>query len=107
SLRVPHGAGGIDIDEKEFNCEEGDDTLSPGVNQLVRVYIVQKSKIHDGDKMCGRHGNKGVISKIVPEQEIPDLPEGRPSAIMLNPLAAPTRRNIGQVLDLHLGMAAK
>ncbi len=77
SLRVPHGAGGIVLDVKFFNHEEGDDTLSPGVNQLVRVYIVQKRKIHVGDKMCGRHGNEGVISKIVPEEDMPYLPDGR------------------------------
>lgn len=107
SLRVPHGAGGIVLDVKVFNREEGDDTLSPGVNQLVRVYIVQKRKIHVGDKMCGRHGNKGVISKIVPEEDMPYLPDGRPIDIMLNPLGVPSRMNIGQVLELHLGMAAK
>lgn len=107
SLRVPHGAGGIVLDIKVFNREEGDDTLSPGVNQLVRVYIVQKRKIHVGDKMCGRHGNKGVISKIVPEEDMPYLPDGRPIDIMLNPLGVPSRMNIGQVLELHLGMAAK
>ena len=107
SLRVPHGAGGIVLDVKVFNREEGDDTLSPGVNQLVRVYIVQKRKIHVGDKMCGRHGNKGVISKIVPEEDMPYLPDGRPIDIMLNPLGVPSRMNIGQVLELHLGMVAK
>ena len=107
SLRVPHGAGGIVLDVKVFNREEGDDSLSPGVNQLVRVYIVQKRKIHVGDKMCGRHGNKGVISKIVPEEDMPYLPDGRPIDIMLNPLGVPSRMNIGQVLELHLGMAAK
>ncbi|MBF7023368.1 DNA-directed RNA polymerase subunit beta [Staphylococcus kloosii] len=107
SLRVPHGAGGIVLDVKVFNREEGDDTLSPGVNQLVRVYIVQKRKIHVGDKMCGRHGNKGVISKIVPEEDMPYLPDGTPIDIMLNPLGVPSRMNIGQVLELHLGMAAK
>ncbi|BBK29106.1 DNA-directed RNA polymerase subunit beta [Staphylococcus arlettae] len=107
SLRVPHGAGGIVLDVKVFNREEGDDTLAPGVNQLVRVYIVQKRKIHVGDKMCGRHGNKGVISKIVPEEDMPYLPDGTPIDIMLNPLGVPSRMNIGQVLELHLGMAAK
>ncbi|WP_436867762.1 DNA-directed RNA polymerase subunit beta [Staphylococcus shinii] len=107
SLRVPHGAGGIVLDVKVFNREEGDDTLSPGVNQLVRVYIVQKRKIHVGDKMCGRHGNKGVISKLVPEEDMPYLPDGTPIDIMLNPLGVPSRMNIGQVLELHLGMAAK
>ena len=107
SLRVPHGAGGIVLDVKVFNREEGDDSLSPGVNQLVRVYIVQKRKIHVGDKMCGRHGNKGVISKLVPEEDMPYLPDGTPIDIMLNPLGVPSRMNIGQVLELHLGMAAK
>ena len=107
SLRVPHGAGGIVLDVKVFNREEGDDTLAPGVNQLVRVYIVQKRKIHVGDKMCGRHGNKGIISKIVPEEDMPYLPDGTPIDIMLNPLGVPSRMNIGQVLELHLGMAAK
>ena len=103
---VPHGAGGIVLDVKVFNREEGDDTLSPGVNQLVRVYIVQNVKYMLGTK-CGRHGNKGVISKIVPEEDMPYLPDGRPIDIMLNPLGVPSRMNIGQVLELHLGMAAK
>ncbi|MBF0762791.1 DNA-directed RNA polymerase subunit beta, partial [Dysgonomonas mossii] len=85
----------------------GDDSLSPGVNQLVRVYIVQKRKIHEGDKMCGRHGNKGVISRILPEEDMPYLPDGTPIDLMLNPLGVPSRMNIGQVLELHLGMAAK
>nr|AYE20592.1 RNA polymerase subunit beta [Mammaliicoccus sciuri] len=107
SLRVPQGAGGIVLDVKVFNREEGDDSLSPGVNQLVRVYIVQKRKIHVGDKMCGRHGNKGVISRILPEEDMPYLPDGTPIDIMLNPLGVPSRMNIGQVLELHLGMAAK
>nr|WP_263314310.1 DNA-directed RNA polymerase subunit beta [Mammaliicoccus sp. Marseille-Q6498] len=107
SLRVPHGAGGIVLDVKVFNREEGDDSLSPGVNQLVRVYIVQKRKIHVGDKMCGRHGNKGVISRILPEEDMPYMPDGTPIDIMLNPLGVPSRMNIGQVLELHLGMAAK
>ena len=107
SLRVPHGAGGIVLDVKVFNREEGDDSLSPGVNQLVRVYIVQKRKIHVGDKMCGRHGNKGVISRILPEEDMPYLPDGTPIDLMLNPLGVPSRMNIGQVLELHLGMAAK
>lgn len=107
SLRVPHGAGGIVLDVKVFNREEGDDSLSPGVNQLVRVYIVQKRKIHEGDKMCGRHGNKGVISRILPEEDMPYLPDGTPIDLMLNPLGVPSRMNIGQVLELHLGMAAK
>ncbi|SDC52321.1 DNA-directed RNA polymerase subunit beta [Pelagirhabdus alkalitolerans] len=106
SLRVPHGAGGIVLDVKIFNREDGDE-LPPGVNQLVRVYIVQKRKIHEGDKMAGRHGNKGVISKILPEEDMPFLPDGTPVDIMLNPLGVPSRMNIGQVLELHLGMAAR
>lgn len=106
SLRVPHGAGGIVLDVKIFNREDGDE-LPPGVNQLVRVYIVQKRKIHEGDKMAGRHGNKGVISKVLPEEDMPYLPDGTPIDIMLNPLGVPSRMNIGQVLELHLGMAAK
>ncbi|MCM3588489.1 DNA-directed RNA polymerase subunit beta [Mesobacillus maritimus] len=106
SLRVPHGGGGIVLDVKVFNREDGDE-LPPGVNQLVRVYIVQKRKIHEGDKMAGRHGNKGVISRILPEEDMPFLPDGTPIDIMLNPLGVPSRMNIGQVLELHLGMAAR
>ncbi|EHL76280.1 MULTISPECIES: DNA-directed RNA polymerase subunit beta [Bacillus] len=106
SLRVPHGGGGIVLDVKVFNREDGDE-LPPGVNQLVRVYIVQKRKIHEGDKMAGRHGNKGVISRILPEEDMPFLPDGTPLDIMLNPLGVPSRMNIGQVLELHLGMAAR
>lgn len=106
SLRVPHGGGGIILDVKVFNREDGDE-LPPGVNQLVRVYIVQKRKISEGDKMAGRHGNKGVISKILPEEDMPFLPDGTPIDIMLNPLGVPSRMNIGQVLELHLGMAAR
>ncbi|UOQ83902.1 DNA-directed RNA polymerase subunit beta [Gracilibacillus salinarum] len=106
SLRVPHGAGGIVLDVKIFNRADGDE-LPPGVNQLVRAYIVQKRKIHEGDKMAGRHGNKGVISKILPEEDMPFLPDGTPIDIMLNPLGVPSRMNIGQVLELHLGMAAR
>lgn len=106
SLRVPHGAGGIVLDVKIFNREDGDE-LPPGVNQLVRAYIVQKRKIHEGDKMAGRHGNKGVISKILPEEDMPFLPDGTPVDIMLNPLGVPSRMNIGQVFELHLGMAAR
>ncbi len=106
SLRVPHGGGGIVLDVKVFNREDGDE-LPPGVNQLVRVYIVQKRKIHQGDKMAGRHGNKGVISRILPEEDMPYLPDGTPVDIMLNPLGVPSRMNIGQVLELHLGMAAR
>ncbi len=105
SLRVPHGGGGIVLDVKVFNREDGDE-LPPGVNQLARVYIVQKRKIHEGDKMAGRHGNKGVISRILPEEDMPYLPDGTPVDIMLNPLGVPSRMNIGQVLELHLGMAA-
>ncbi|WAA09440.1 DNA-directed RNA polymerase subunit beta [Fervidibacillus albus] len=106
SLRVPHGGGGIILDVKVFNREDGDE-LPPGVNQLVRVYIVQKRKISVGDKMAGRHGNKGVISRILPEEDMPFLPDGTPVDIMLNPLGVPSRMNIGQVLELHLGIAAK
>ena len=106
SLRVPHGGGGIVHDVKVFTREDGDE-LPPGVNQLVRVYIVQKRKIHEGDKMAGRHGNKGVISRILPEEDMPFLPDGTPVDIMLNPLGVPSRMNIGQVLELHLGMAAR
>ena len=106
SLRVPHGAGGIVLDVKVFNREDGHE-LSPGVNQLVRVYIVQKRKISVGDKMAGRHGNKGVISTILPEEDMPFLPDGTPIDLMLNPLGVPSRMNIGQVLELHLGMAAR
>lgn len=106
SLRVPHGGGGIVLDVKVFNREDGDE-LPPGVNQLVRVYIVQKRKISEGDKMAGRHGNKGVISRILPEEDMPFMPDGTPVDIMLNPLGVPSRMNIGQVLELHLGMAAR
>ena len=106
SLRVPHGAGGIVLDVKVFNREDGDE-LPPGVNQLVRVYIVQKRKISVGDKMAGRHGNKGVISRILPEEDMPYLPDGTPIDVMLNPLGVPSRMNIGQVLEMHLGMAAR
>jgi DNA-directed RNA polymerase subunit beta len=106
SLRVPHGGGGIVLDVKVFNREDGDE-LPPGVNQLVRVYIVQKRKIHEGDKMAGRHGNKGVISRILPEEDMPYMPDGTPIDVMLNPLGVPSRMNIGQVLELHLGMAAR
>src|SRR5690625_828913 len=106
SLRVPHGAGGIILDVKIFNREDGDE-LPPGVNQLVRVYIVQKRKISEGDKMAGRHGNKGVIAKILPEEDMPFLADGTPIDVMLNPLGVPSRMNLGQVFELHLGMAAK
>lgn len=106
SLRVPHGGGGIVHDVRVFTRENGDE-LSPGVNMLVRVYIVQKRKISVGDKMAGRHGNKGVVSLIVPEEDMPFLPDGTPVDIMLNPLGVPSRMNIGQVFELHLGMAAR
>lgn len=106
SLRVSHGGGGIIHDVKIFTREAGDE-LSPGVNMLVRVYIVQKRKIQEGDKMSGRHGNKGVVSRIMPEEDMPFLPDGTPIDIMLNPLGVPSRMNIGQVLELHLGMAAR
>ncbi|MHA6253400.1 DNA-directed RNA polymerase subunit beta [Oceanobacillus sp. CAU 1775] len=106
SLRVPHGGGGIILDVRVFNREDGDE-LSPGVNQLVRVYIVQKRKISEGDKMAGRHGNKGVISKILPEEDMPFMPDGTPIDVMLNPLGVPSRMNIGQVFEMHLGMAAR
>ncbi|WP_069366440.1 DNA-directed RNA polymerase subunit beta [Salisediminibacterium beveridgei] len=106
SLRAPHGGDGIVLDVKVFNREDGDE-LPPGVNQLVRAYIVQKRKINEGDKMAGRHGNKGVISRILPEEDMPYLPDGTPIDIMLNPLGVPSRMNIGQVLELHMGMAAR
>ncbi len=106
SLRVPHGAFGIVIDTKVFTREAGDE-LSPGVNKSVRVYIAQKRKISVGDKMAGRHGNKGVISRILPVEDMPFLPNGRPLDIVLNPLGVPSRMNIGQVLEIHLGLAAK
>jgi DNA-directed RNA polymerase subunit beta len=106
SLRVPHGAGGIIHDVKVFSRANGDE-LPPGVNEVVRVYIVQKRKINEGDKMAGRHGNKGVISRILPQEDMPYLPDGRPVDIMLNPLGVPSRMNIGQILEIHLGMAAK
>ncbi|HJX47462.1 MAG TPA: DNA-directed RNA polymerase subunit beta [Gaiellaceae bacterium] len=105
SLKVPHGEGGVVIDVKTFARESGDD-LSPGVNELVRVYVAKKRKIAEGDKLAGRHGNKGVISKIVPEEDMPFLPDGRPVDIVLNPLGVPSRMNIGQVLETHLGWAA-
>lgn len=106
SLRVPHGEGGIVVDVKIFTRENGDE-LSPGVNQLVRVYIAQKRKISVGDKMAGRHGNKGVISRILPVEDMPFLPDGTPLDVVLNPLGVPSRMNIGQVLEVHLGLAAK
>ncbi|MGL5244694.1 MAG: DNA-directed RNA polymerase subunit beta, partial [Sarcina sp.] len=105
SLRVPHGEAGIIVDVKVFTRENGDD-LPPGVNELVRCYIAQKRKISVGDKMAGRHGNKGVISRVLPEEDMPFLPDGRPLQICLNPLGVPSRMNIGQVLEVHLGWAA-
>ena len=105
SLRVPHGEAGIIVDVKVFTRENGDD-LNPGVNELVRCYIAQKRKISVGDKMAGRHGNKGVISRVLPEEDMPFLPDGRPLQICLNPLGVPSRMNIGQVLEVHLGWAA-
>ncbi|MGO0058736.1 DNA-directed RNA polymerase subunit beta [Brevibacillus fluminis] len=106
SLRVPHGGSGIIVDVKVFTRDNGDE-LPPGVNQLVRVYIAQKRKISVGDKMAGRHGNKGVIARIMAEEDMPFLPDGSPVEIVLNPLGVPSRMNIGQVLETHLGMAAK
>jgi len=105
SLKVPHGEGGKVIDVKTFSREAGDD-LSPGVNELVRVYVAKKRKIAEGDKLAGRHGNKGVISKIVPEEDMPFLEDGRPVDVILNPLGVPSRMNIGQILETHLGWAA-
>jgi len=105
SLRVPHGEAGKIVDVKVFSRENGDE-LSPGVNHLVRVYIAQKRKISEGDKMAGRHGNKGVVSRIMREEDMPFLPDGTPVQIVLNPLGVPSRMNIGQVLETHLGMAA-
>ena len=106
SLRVPHGGAGIVVDVKVFTRENGDE-LPAGVNQLVRVYIAQKRKISEGDKMAGRHGNKGVVARIMPEEDMPFLEDGTPVEIVLNPLGVPSRMNIGQVLETHLGMAAK
>ena len=106
SLRVPHGESGIIVDVKVFTRENGDE-LPPGVNQVVRCYIAQKRKISVGDKMAGRHGNKGVVSRILPEEDMPFLPDGTPLQIVLNPLGVPSRMNIGQVLEVHLGYAAK
>ncbi|HEY5161202.1 MAG TPA: DNA-directed RNA polymerase subunit beta, partial [Gaiellaceae bacterium] len=105
SLKVPHGEGGVVIDVKTFSRDAGDD-LSPGVNELVRAYVATKRKISEGDKLAGRHGNKGVISKIVPEEDMPFLEDGRPVDVVLNPLGVPSRMNIGQVLETHLGWAA-
>ena len=105
SLKVPHGESGIVVDVKKFSKENGDE-MSPGVNMVVRVYIAQKRKISVGDKMAGRHGNKGVVSRVLPEEDMPFLPDGTPLDIVLNPLGVPSRMNIGQVLDVHLGYAA-
>jgi DNA-directed RNA polymerase subunit beta len=105
SLKVPHGEGGVVIDVKTFSRDNGDD-LSPGVNELVRVYVAKKRKISEGDKLAGRHGNKGVISKIVAEADMPFLEDGRPVDILLNPLGVPSRMNIGQILETHLGWSA-
>ena len=106
SLKVPHGESGIIVDAKVFTREAGDE-LGPGVNQVVRVYIAQKRKVSVGDKMAGRHGNKGVVSRILPQEDMPFLPDGTPLDIVLNPLGVPSRMNIGQVLEVHLGYAAK
>ena len=106
SLRVPHGEFGIVVDAKVFTRENGDE-LSPGVNKTVRIYIAQKRKIQVGDKMAGRHGNKGVVSRVLPVEDMPFLPNGRPLDIVLNPLGVPSRMNIGQVLEIHLSLAAK
>ncbi|AJT49892.1 DNA-directed RNA polymerase subunit beta [Limosilactobacillus mucosae LM1] len=106
SLRVPHGGGGIVQDVKVFTRENGDE-LAPGVNKMVRVYIAQKRKIQVGDKMAGRHGNKGTVSIVVPEEDMPYMPDGTPIDIMLSPMGVPSRMNIGQVIELHLGMAAR
>jgi len=106
SLRIPHGESGIVVDVKVFSRDMGDE-LPPGVNQLVRVYVAQKRKISVGDKMAGRHGNKGVISRILPVEDMPFLPDGTPLQVVLNPLGVPSRMNIGQVLEVHLGYAAK
>ena len=104
SLRVPHGEQGIIIDVKKFTRENGDE-LSPGVNEVVRCVIAQKRKISVGDKMAGRHGNKGVVSRVLPQEDMPFLEDGTPLQIVLNPLGVPSRMNIGQVLEMHLGYA--
>ena len=105
SLKVPHGEGGVVIEVLTFSRDEGDD-LPPGVNDLVRVYVATKRKIAEGDKLAGRHGNKGVISKIVPEEDMPHLADGTPVDVILNPLGVPSRMNIGQILETHLGWVA-
>ena len=106
SLKVPHGESGIVVDVKVFSRESGDE-LPPGVNQLVRVYVAQKRKISEGDKMAGRHGNKGVVAKILPREDMPFLPDGTPVQIVLTPLGVPSRMNLGQIFECHLGYAAK
>ena len=106
SLKVPHGEYGIVVDAKVFTAENGDE-LPPGVRKAVRIYIAQKRKISVGDKMAGRHGNKGVVSRVLPVEDMPFLPNGRPLDIVLNPLGVPSRMNIGQVLEIHLSLAAK
>ena len=103
--RVPHGESGVIVDIKTFTREQ-DDQLRHGVNKLVRVYIAQKRKISVGDKMAGRHGNKGVVSLILPEEDMPFMPDGTPLDIVLNPLGVPSRMNVGQLLEVHLGLAA-
>ena len=106
SLKVPHGESGIVVDVKEYNKKDGDE-LSPGVNKVIRVYVAAKRKIMVGDKMCGRHGNKGVVSRILPREDMPFLPDGTPLQICLNPLGIPSRMNLGQVLEVHMGLAAR
>src|SRR5207248_3736749 len=105
SLKVPHGEGGVVIDVKIFSRDAGDD-LAPGVNDLVRVFVAKKRKISEGDKLAGRHGNKGVIAKIVDEQDMPFLEDGTPVDVILNPLGVPSRMNVGQILETHLGWVA-
>ena len=106
SLRVPHGESGIVVDVKVFTRENSDE-LNPGVNKVVRCYLAQKRKISVGDKMAGRHGNKGVVSRILPVEDMPFLADGTPLDLVLNPLGVPSRMNIGQVLEVHLGYAAQ
>ena len=105
SLKVPHGESGIVVDARVYTRENGDE-LSPGVNMVVRIYLAQRRKIQVGDKMAGRHGNKGVVSRVLPQEDMPFLPDGTPLDIVLNPLGVPSRMNIGQVLEVHLGYAA-
>ena len=106
SLRVPHGEAGTIVDVKIFTRENSDE-LAPGVNQVIRVYIATKRKISVGDKMAGRHGNKGVVSRILPVEDMPFMPDGTPIDILLNPLGVPSRMNLGQILEVHLGMVAR